>query len=160
MKISPSMILPFQWEASVHSGQTLWLTKPQLFAQADEWMFFLSANYLASKLIMKPMKKIIYNCKHHIFISFNYIIHIPNSYFSQKCVWQSCNFKRHVSLIIEQIDIVQYQWYLIKDKTGDRPIVQILQCIHVVSHDAPFCNRNVHMRAHFCYKMVHCGIFV
>ena len=23
-----------------------------------------------------------------------------------------------------------------------------------------FCNRNVHICAHFCYKMVHCGIFV
>ena len=27
------------------------------------------------------------------------------------------------------------------------------------SHNAPYCNRNVHMRAHFCYKMVHRGIF-
>ena len=29
-----------------------------------------------------------------------------------------------------------------------------------ISHNAIFCNRNVHMCAHFCYKMVHCGIFV
>ena len=29
-----------------------------------------------------------------------------------------------------------------------------------MSHNAPFCNRNVHMCAHFCYEMVHCGIFV
>ena len=28
------------------------------------------------------------------------------------------------------------------------------------SHNAPFCNRNVHICAHFCYKTVHCGIFV
>ena len=28
------------------------------------------------------------------------------------------------------------------------------------SHNAPFCNRNVHMCAHFCCKIVHCGIFV
>ena len=28
-----------------------------------------------------------------------------------------------------------------------------------ISHIAPFCNRNVHMCAHFCYKIVHCGIF-
>ena len=27
-------------------------------------------------------------------------------------------------------------------------------------HNAPFCNRNVHMCAHFCYKMVLCGISV
>ena len=28
-----------------------------------------------------------------------------------------------------------------------------------IMHSAPFCNRNVHTRAHFCYKMVHCGIW-
>ena len=26
------------------------------------------------------------------------------------------------------------------------------QCIRQISHNAPFCNRNVHMCAHFCYK--------
>ena len=30
----------------------------------------------------------------------------------------------------------------------------------VISHSAPFCNRNVHSRAHFCYKVVGCGIFI
>ena len=29
-----------------------------------------------------------------------------------------------------------------------------------ISQNAPFCNRNVHMCAHFCYKMVHSGILV
>ena len=41
-----------------------------------------------------------------------------------------------------------------------RPFAQIPQCTSPISHNAPFCNRNVHMCAHFCYKMVHCGIFV
>ena len=27
-------------------------------------------------------------------------------------------------------------------------------------HNGPICNRNVHICAHFCYKMVHCGMFV
>ena len=27
------------------------------------------------------------------------------------------------------------------------------------SHNAPVCNRNVHTRPLFCYKMVHCGIW-
>ena len=31
------------------------------------------------------------------------------------------------------------------------------QCIRQISHNAPFCNRNMHMCAYFCYKMVHCG---
>ena len=39
------------------------------------------------------------------------------------------------------------------------PISQILWCITLISHNAPFFNRNVHMCAHFCYKMVHCGIW-
>ena len=34
------------------------------------------------------------------------------------------------------------------------------QCTSLTSHNVPFCSRNVHMYAHFCYKMVHCGIFV
>ena len=28
-----------------------------------------------------------------------------------------------------------------------------------IYHNAPFCNRNVHMCAHFCYKMVHCVVW-
>ena len=34
-----------------------------------------------------------------------------------------------------------------------RAISQIPQCIRQISHNAPFCNRNVHMCAHFCYKL-------
>ena len=36
---------------------------------------------------------------------------------------------------------------------------QVPQCTSPISHDAPFCNRTVHMCSHFCYKMVHCGKF-
>ena len=43
-----------------------------------------------------------------------------------------------------------HRWYC-------RPISQIPQCISVISHNAPFCNRNVHTCGHFCYKMEHCG---
>ena len=42
----------------------------------------------------------------------------------------------------------------------NRPNSQIPKCINPISHNAPLCNRNVHTCAHFCYKMVHCGIFV
>ena len=40
---------------------------------------------------------------------------------------------------------------------GNRPVTQIPQCTSPLSHNASFCNKNVHMCAHFCYKMVHCG---
>ena len=33
------------------------------------------------------------------------------------------------------------------------------QCIRQMSHTAPFCNRNVHTCAHFCYKIAQCGIW-
>ena len=35
---------------------------------------------------------------------------------------------------------------------------KIPQC-RTIFHNAPLCNRNVHTCAHFCYKVVHCGIF-
>ena len=28
-----------------------------------------------------------------------------------------------------------------------------------ISHNAPFCNRNVHTCAHFCYKVMHCALW-
>ena len=37
-------------------------------------------------------------------------------------------------------------------------VAQIPQCTSSISHNAPFYNRNVHVWAHSCYKMVHCGI--
>ena len=40
-----------------------------------------------------------------------------------------------------------------------RPISQFPQCIKQISHNASLCNRNVHTCAHFCDKVVHCGIF-
>ena len=60
---------------------------------------------------------------------------------------------------------VKYLWWLfvfsidILDLHSYRPISQILQCIRQMSHNAPFCNRNVHTCAHFCYKVVHCGMY-
>ena len=36
---------------------------------------------------------------------------------------------------------------------------QISQCIKPTPHNAPFRNRNVHACAHFCYKIVQCGIY-
>ena len=50
-------------------------------------------------------------------------------------------------------------WY-VQLLLTNRPISQIPQCTSSISHNAPFCNRNVHMCAHFCYKMGHCGILI
>ena len=166
LKMVPSIMLPFQWEASVHSGQTPWLTRPGLFAQADEWRAFLSANYLASKLIKSflystsklhqqiplittlpkvmnvMIEKIMYKCKHHILFD------------------KAASFNHHILLIIVQIDINQYLWCLIDGKTpnitGNRSVAQTTPWTSLISHNAPLSNRC----AHFCFKMAHCGIFV
>ena len=42
----------------------------------------------------------------------------------------------------------------------NRHVAHIPECTSLVSHNALFCNGNVHMCAHFCYRMVHCDIFV
>ena len=39
-------------------------------------------------------------------------------------------------------------------------MAQIPQSFCPISRNAPFCNGNVHLCAHFCQKMVHCGKFV
>ena len=41
----------------------------------------------------------------------------------------------------------------------NRPVAYIPQRASPISHNAPFCNRNVHTCAHLCYKMVYCGLF-
>ena len=56
--------------------------------------------------------------------------------------------------------LLMKQYHLLPDQSGNRPVAQIPQCTSPISHNASFCNRNVHMCAHFCVKMVHCGIFV
>ena len=45
------------------------------------------------------------------------------------------------------------------NKAYNREISQIPQCIKQLFHNAPLCNRNVHTCAHFCYKVVHCGVW-
>ena len=42
-----------------------------------------------------------------------------------------------------------------RSSNSKRPISQ---CIRQISHNALFSKRNVHICAHFCYKMVHCEI--
>ena len=44
--------------------------------------------------------------------------------------------------------------------SSNKPVAQIPQCTSPKSHNAPFWKRNVHLYAHLCYKMVHCGISV
>ena len=40
------------------------------------------------------------------------------------------------------------------------PAAQTLKGTSPISYNVPFCDRNVEMCVHFCYKMVHCEIFV
>ena len=51
-------------------------------------------------------------------------------------------------------------WFVSLDVCNNlqnKPVAQIPQCTTPISHNGPFCNTNVHVCGHFCYKMVHCG---
>ena len=45
---------------------------------------------------------------------------------------------------------------LVQSTTETQPCVQFPQCICPITHNAPFCDRNAYMSAHFCYKIVYC----
>ena len=61
---------------------------------------------------------------------------------------------------LSKIIISEMAFITSKGFSCNRPLVQIPQCTSPVSYSAPFCNRNVHICAHFCYRLLHCGIFV
>ena len=56
--------------------------------------------------------------------------------------------------------VIQPRWIPVYGMHAYRHVAQILQCTSTRSHSAPFGNRNVNTCAHFCYKIMHCGIFV
>ena len=77
--------------------------------------------------------------------------------------WNECSLKwRYMNTLASEFtEFVQQlvQAYTKEYIRGPHiPISQIPQCIRQISHNAPFCNRNI--SAHFCFKMVYCGIFV
>ena len=66
----------------------------------------------------------------------------------------------YILQILWHVITCPYPWYLLLALTSlNRPISQIPKCIRQISHNATFCNRNVHTCAHFCYKLLHCGIW-
>ena len=66
------------------------------------------------------------------------------------------------SLVLDQsyvpVPVKQLWRVCYRSNRLDRLISQSHNAFAQISHNAPFCNRNVHTHAHFCYKMVHCGI--
>ena len=75
-----------------------------------------------------------------------------------------CSLWSDVSCLIIQSDCVKieslhkmaakyrkwrFNWKQHKYVVSNRPFAQIPQCTSSISHNAPFCNRNVHMCAHF-----------
>ena len=55
------------------------------------------------------------------------------------------------------IFLIFFFWNCPRD--SNRRIWEIPQYIRQITPNAPFCNRNLHTCAHFCYKMVHCQIW-
>ena len=68
----------------------------------------------------------------------------------------TCLYTSYIMAVISvvRLDIMESSSHL-----NNRPISQIPKCIRQISHNALFCNRNMHRCAHFCYKMVPCGIW-
>ena len=66
----------------------------------------------------------------------------------------------HIALVAITDDAKMVSTHLFKSLQFIRPVVQIPQCIIQILHNAPFSDKNVHLCAHFCYKIVHRGIFV
>ena len=84
---------------------------------------------------------------------------------SDLCLWAVIFLKnRNRNCEIWKVIYTCGQYFFWKTETvivwsGNRdPSHKSPQCIRQISNNAPFCNRNVHMCAHFSYKMVHCGI--
>ena len=77
----------------------------------------------------------------------NYWSHLHTCTYSIFLVWQQylCDWSNHYA----PLNLVVI----------NNPVAQITQCISLVSYNAPLCNRNVHLCAPFCYKIVHCGIW-
>ena len=50
-------------------------------------------------------------------------------------------------------------WCHMRAMSCNWPISQIPGYIEQISHNAPFCNKNVHKCVHFCYKMMHRGLW-
>ena len=59
---------------------------------------------------------------------------------------RNCNFFRNCMWNLDRI----FRFLVIP--CGNISLAEIPQCIRQISHNAPFCNRNVHMCEHFCYS--------
>ena len=92
-----------------------------------------------------------------------------NDFFNDVCK-QHCSKIKYLS---QAVDGEKCKWLVLSlfllcaklciyNVAGDsyRPAAEIPQCTSSISQNAPFCNRNVHICAHFCYKVVHCWILV
>ena len=67
----------------------------------------------------------------------------------------------HVCRITVNLSIylsIHISWYYIQH--GNLHPAKIPQCTSPITHNAAFCNGNVHRYAHFCYKRLHCGMFI
>ena len=64
------------------------------------------------------------------------------------CSFSTCE-PYHIVLMWLAITLAAHDWHQFK----------ITQCNRQISNNAPFYNRNLHTGAHFCYKMVHSGMW-
>ena len=68
-------------------------------------------------------------------------------------------YRRDIGAIVGSYLIIS-RWDTITFIHANRTFVQISKYTGPISHNASFCDRNVHMCAQFCYRIAHCVIFV
>ena len=86
------------------------------------------------------------------------IVPINISFYLAEFSWDSLESQRIFHLMDSQPKY--FVCSVTPTSSSNRPNSQIPQCTCSISHNASFCNRNVHMCAYFGYKMVHCALFV
>ena len=90
--------------------------------------------------------------------------HLVNIHHTPKtCLPSTLRVSSHSSCIqydawLETLRGVRQNWWA-ATRPGIDPSHKSRNALDI-SHNAPFCDRNVHICAHFCYKMVHCGTWI
>ena len=102
---------------------------------------------LLKKKLYITCRKIIWSVQSRCSLTFFILTCLKPNLYLYNTSQQLCTRSTHCCVLMCSIQV-------------NRPIAQIPQCTCPISHNTPICNKNVRMGcAHFCYKMVHCGIW-
>ena len=121
-------------------------------------IYYISSNVTALKEMTKDIISLMSQCATPIdnFCE-NFIVAKVTARWDFSCIMNKST--RHAIVLVWKCISVTWGEWIHPTTSSNWPISQIPQCIRQISHNATFCNRNVHTCAHFCYKMLHCGMW-